>query len=317
MNNPTDGRQTASSRVGGRMLIVCAAVMWSSSGFFVKAPLFAGWPPLVLAFWRAAWASVVLLPLIRRPSWSWKLVPMVITFAAMNWSYLTALSQGESANAIWLQMTAPVWVFLVNAVWLRERIHARDWLTLAFGVAGVGLIVVCEAQGEQPTLVIYGLLSGLFYAGVVLSLRQLREHESVWLVSLNHLATALVFLPAAVTQTEYWPQGKQWVFLAALGMLQMGLPYVLFSRGLKTVPSHEASGIGLLEPVLLPLWVFLAWHHTPDYSPPCWWTLVGAAFILAGLVVRYTASAPSPTSLENHDAKREAEERDEQGSKSQ
>ena len=67
----------------------------------------------------------------------------------------------------------------------------------------------------------------------------------------------------------------------------MGLPYVLFARGLKSVPSHEASGIGLLEPVLLPVWVFLAWRHAADYSPPQWWTLVGGGLILAGLIVRF------------------------------
>jgi drug/metabolite transporter (DMT)-like permease len=275
----------------GRVLIVIAAVLWSSGGFFAKAPLFTDWPELVrgplLAFWRAAWASVILLPLVRRPSWSWKLIPMTAIFAAMNWSYLTAMSLGEASNAIWLQMTAPVWVFLIGTIWLRETIRGLDWLLLLFGTAGVGLILVCELQGERPAAVCYGLLSGLFYGGVVLALRQLREHESTWLVALNHVVTAALFAPVAVAQTQYWPQGKQWLFLGGFGILQMGLPYVLFARGLKSVPSHEASGIGLLEPVLLPLWVFLAWRHSPDYSAPQWWTLVGGGCILLGLLVRF------------------------------
>jgi drug/metabolite transporter (DMT)-like permease len=77
------------------------------------------------------------------------------------------------------------------------------------------------------------------------------------------------------------------LFLAGFGVLQMGLPYVLFARGLKMTPSHEASGIGLLEPVLLPVWVYLAWHGAPNYEPPQWWTLLGGAMILAGLAWRY------------------------------
>ena len=113
---------TNTSRTTGRLLIVLAALLWSSGGFFAKAPLFEGWPGPVLAFWRAAWASLILLPLVRRPQWSWKLVPMIATFAAMNWTFLTAMTQGEASNAIWLQSTAPVWVFLVNAIWLREPI---------------------------------------------------------------------------------------------------------------------------------------------------------------------------------------------------
>lgn len=278
-------------RIVGRLLIVCAALLWSSGGFFAKAPLLEGWPGPVLAFWRAAWASVILLPFVRRPRWSWKLLPMVATFAAMNWTYLNAMVQGEASNAIWLQMTAPVWVFLANALWLREAIQPRDWLLLAFGAAGVGLILFCESGGERPQAVVYGLLSGVFYAGVVLSLRQLRDHESTWLVALNHLAAAVVFSPIVISQSEYWPHGRQWLLLAGFGMLQMGLPYVLFARGLKTVPSHEASGIGLLEPVLLPIWVFIAWHNSANYTPPQWWTLVGGGLILVGLVLRYADEA--------------------------
>lgn len=280
----------ASRTMQGRLLVILAALLWSSGGFFAKAPFFSDWPDEVrgplLAFWRAAWASVVLLPFVRRPRWTWSLVPMMATFAAMNWTYLTAMSLGEASNAIWLQSTAPIWVFLFGAVCLRETIRGLDWLLLFFGTAGVGLILFFEVQGERPAAVIYGLLSGIFYAGVVLSLRHNRLHESTWLVALNHVFTAMLFAPIAVN-SEHWPQGKQWMFLIAFGILQMGLPYVLFARGLKSISGHEASGVGLLEPVLLPLWVFLAWRQAADYSPPRWWTLVGGGLILIGLAVRF------------------------------
>lgn len=284
-------------RLRGRWLILLAALLWSSGGFFAKAPLFADWHDSVrgplLAFWRAAWASVILVPLVRHPRWSWKLVPMMATFALMNWSYLTAMSVGEASNAIWLQMTAPLWVFLFNSICLREKIRALDWLLLLFGIAGVGLILVCELQGERPEAVVYGLLSGLFYAGIILTLRQLREYESTWLVALNHLFTAVVFSPVLIVHAENWPHGRQWLFLMGFGILQMGLPYVLFAQGLKSIPSHEASGVGLLEPLLLPLWVFVAWRHSEDYVAPQWWTLVGGGLILVGLLIRFAGEMVS------------------------
>ena len=62
----------------------------------------------------------------------------------------------------------------------------------------------------------------------------------------------------------------------------MALPYVFFARGLRSITSQEATGIGLLEPILLPLWVYLAWGEVP--AP---WTLVGGGLILLGLVLRY------------------------------
>src|SRR3954468_8624 len=79
-----------------RLLVLAAALLWSTSGVFVKAPQFKGWPGPALAFWRAAFACVVLWPLVRRPQWSWKLLPATATFAVMNYTYLTAMAKGTA-----------------------------------------------------------------------------------------------------------------------------------------------------------------------------------------------------------------------------
>jgi DME family drug/metabolite transporter len=275
------------------MLVLAAATMWSTSGFFVKAPGLRDWPGPALAFWRAAFACLVLWPLVRQPRWSWKLLPMTATFAAMNYTYLTAMATGSAANAIWLQCTAPVWVLLVGVFVFGERAVWRDWLLVAFAAAGVGIILYYESQGAALEAVGWGLASGVFYAGIVLALRQLREHDSAWLAALNHLVTALVLAPFAFGGSPL-PSGIQWPLLAGLGIVQMGIPYVLFARGLKSIPGHEATGIGLVEPLLVPVWVFLAWG-----DKPAWWTLVGGGLILVGLVVRYVGAerepVPTPT----------------------
>jgi drug/metabolite transporter, DME family len=78
----------------------------------------------------------------------------------------------------------------------------------------------------------------------------------------------------------------QLVVLAAFGLFQMGLPYLLFARGLRSVSSQEASLISLLEPVLVPVWVYLAWG-----DKPAWWTLGGGGLILTGLAIRYLSVA--------------------------
>jgi drug/metabolite transporter (DMT)-like permease len=95
------------------------------------------------------------------------------------------------------------------------------------------------------------------------------------------LGTAIVLAPFAF-RGAYFPAGIQWPLLAGLGILQMGIPYVLFARGLKSIPGHEATGIGLMEPLLVPVWVYLAWGDRPD-----WWTLAGGGLILVGLLIRY------------------------------
>jgi drug/metabolite transporter (DMT)-like permease len=269
----------------GRLLVVLAAVLWSSSGLFAKAPIFDDWPlesrGLLLAFWRALFAGILLLPAVRRPRWDARLVPLCAAFTGMNVTYLSAMTLTTAANAIWLQSTAPWWVFLVGVVLLGHPFAPSERFPLVVGGVGLAIILAFQAQGQDRTGIALGLLSGMCYSGVVMSLRALRSHDTVWLVSICHLVAAAALAPYVVYRGVV-PSAAQLAVVAAFGLVQMALPYVLFARGLRAITSQEATAIGLLEPVLLPVWVFLAWNEVPAAS-----TLVGGGLILAGLVLRY------------------------------
>jgi drug/metabolite transporter, DME family len=274
-----------SAIVTARLMVAAAAVLWSTSGFFAKLPLFEDWPQesrgLHLAFWRALFAGLLILPAVQRRSFRRAMIPMTISFAAMNVLYLTSVSLTTAANAIWLQSTAPWWVFLIGVYAMREPISRRDLIPLAFGFAGVSLILANELKNEIQWGVVCGLFSAFGYAAVVLFLRKLRNEDSAWLVAVNHLATAALLLPF-VLYYAHWPSVAQLLVLAAFGFFQMALPYLLFGWGLKYLTGTEATAIGLLEPTLVPLWAYVARREEP-----AWWTIVGAAIILAGLVLRY------------------------------
>jgi drug/metabolite transporter, DME family len=285
---PPGDRRRASvghGALGGRLLVVLAAVMWSSSGLFAKATLFETWPledrGVLLAFWRAAFAGVLLLPAVRRPKWDIRLVPLCVAFATMNVTYLSAMTLTTAANAIWLQSTAPWWVFLAGVLVLGEPFARSERIPLLVGGLGLAIILWFEVRGQARAGVLCGLVSGFSYAGVVLSLRALRGLDTVWIVAVAHFVTAVLILPYVV-YINVWPTLAQWPVLAGFGLFQMALPYVLFARGLRAITSQEATVIGLLEPILLPVWVYLAWHEVP--AP---WTLVGGGLILTGLILRY------------------------------
>src|SRR3954466_547152 len=117
MDDPADSpkRFAATPAVShARLLVFIAALMWSASGFFVKSPYLADWTGPRVAFWRALFACIALIPFVRNPRWSLWLIPMTLMFVGMNYTYLTAMVKGSAANAIWLQCTAPVWVLLVG-----------------------------------------------------------------------------------------------------------------------------------------------------------------------------------------------------------
>lgn len=285
------------SKTAARLCVVGAVILWSTSGFFTKSHFFDNWPiewrGAMFGFWRTLAAAIVLLPLVRGVRFRPMLVPMVISFAGMNITFLTAMVLSTAANAIWLESTAPFWVLLSCLFLFREPLQKRDFLPFLAAFAGVALILTFELTRTEKLSqlgVIAGLLSGICYGGVIVTLRQLREENSAWLVALNHAASAVVLAPL-VLLLGYWPTPFQLAWLVAFGVVQMAIPYLLLTTGLKVIPSHEVALIGLLEPILNPIWAYLVWGERP-----AWWTLAGGTCILLGLFLRYVAGGNNTTS---------------------
>ncbi len=281
----------------GRLLVVAAALLWSLSGFFVKSPWLADLPVEsagpTIAFYRCVFACLILLPFVRlsRIGWHPAMLLMAGFFASMNILLICSMTQTSAANAILLQYTAPIWMFVASVTLLKEKADGRNVAALVLGMVGVGVIVVAFWGGTEAAGVLMGLGAGVSYGGVVVCLRVLRGHDPFVLVALNHAVSALVVLPWIIT-TGGAPDGGQLFTLFAFGTLQMAVPYVLFTRGMRTVSPQEAGVITLIEPVINPVWVFLLWHE-----PVALATVIGGAFILLGLAVRYVPwgrRAPTP-----------------------
>src|SRR5437763_14256332 len=76
-------------------------------------------------------------------------------------------------------------------------------------------------------------------------------------------------------------------YLVALGAGQMAIGLALFTIGARLVPAAEAALIGLLEVVLGPLWVWMAFTERPDTATPA-----GGALGLVAVVVQALAEPP-------------------------
>jgi drug/metabolite transporter (DMT)-like permease len=275
---------TSESAWRGRAWVLLAALLWSTSGFFVKAPDLADFSGMTKAFWRGVFAGVLILPLVRQPRWSWRMLPMMLCFAAMCATYICSMqlmSSSSAGVALWLQCIAPVWVLLVGVFLFNERATGRDWFMVLCSFAAVLFILLSRTENIPAVSIVLGLVSSVLYALVLLSLRQLRAYDSAWLAVLNQFSTVVLLAPF-IDWSQELPNGRQWVYLACFGVFQLGLPYVLIGKALRSIPSHEVSVLALFEPLLLPLWIYLAWGDQPDVV-----TVIGGAIILVGLMIRY------------------------------
>lgn len=282
----TELTERATAHRNGVLLVLGATVLWSLGGLGIKAPPMAAIPlddrGPILACFRVLFAALCLLPFVRwrRIRWTWGLAPLLLSFAAMNVTYVTAVTRTTAAAAIFLQCTSTFWVFAFSTLVLRERSDRAGLAGLGLALLGIAAIVAESWRGEFFLGNLLALASGAAYAGVILSLRGLRSEDAVGLVFLAHACSGLILLPGAAGMAVSLSI-DQWLWIAALGGLQMAAPYFLFARGVRHVTAQDAVLIGLLEPLLNPLWVWLFWGEVVDRA-----TVIGGGLILAGLLVR-------------------------------
>jgi drug/metabolite transporter (DMT)-like permease len=69
-------------------------------------------------------------------------------------------------------------------------------------------------------------------------------------------------------------------FLFAFGALNLGLGLACFASGARLIPAALAALLGVLEPVLGPIWVWLVHGEVPSER-----TIVGGAVVFVALMV--------------------------------
>jgi drug/metabolite transporter (DMT)-like permease len=289
-------KPSAPSLAHGRLCVVLAAAFWSLSGALIRllrhdTPVRLGPEPvhgLTIAFYRPLFAVLVLLPALRRSDIAFRpgMVLMAAFFAVMNAAFVLAMAWGKSSNAILLQYTAPLWMYLASIWFLGEKADRRSSVAVVVGLLGMAVILLGGAQETEPqgAVIAVGLVSGFTYAGVMVCLRGLRELSPRWLTVVNHVVAAGVLVPALCWYGWQSLTVAQVLVLVFFGAVQMALPYWLVARGLHVVSPQEAGAITLLEPLLNPVWAFLV---APGRETPSPWTVGGGAVILGALAYRY------------------------------
>jgi drug/metabolite transporter (DMT)-like permease len=264
---------------GAVFAVMGAALLWSSGGLFIKiAPM----PALAIAFGRALVTSVFYL-LVIRPKMGGARWTTAAAYAGTIITFVMATRLTTAANAIFLQYTGPAYVLLLSPWLLKEKLRRIDLACVGLSLAGMSLFFVGKVEEGQVAGNLLAAASGVFFAFAVVLLRRDASRgaaDALPSMTLGNLLAAALTLPFAARALPSLTLAGVLVLLY-LGVVQVGIAYVLFARGLRRVPAAEASLISMLEPVLNPVWVMLGTGETPGR-----WALAGGGVVVASVVLR-------------------------------
>jgi drug/metabolite transporter (DMT)-like permease len=253
-----------------RAFIFATAVLFSTGGAAIKACTLSSWH---VAGFRSGIAAAVLwlaLPAARR-NWNWRTWLIGLAYAATMILFVLTNKLTTSANAIFLQSTAPLYLLLLGPLVLRERILKVD-IAVISGVAVGALLLLAgsETAGATASDPHLGnqlaLVAGLMWALTMTGFRWMAKRSG------GHSAEAAVIAGNVLAFTLSLPLAAPVAYVSAadaavliyLGVFQIALAYILLTRSLREVPGLEAATLLLVEPVLNPVWSWVFHGERPS-----------------------------------------------------
>jgi drug/metabolite transporter, DME family len=272
---------TRAAKFSPLLFVLAAALLWSTGGLFIKWTKLSG---LELSFYRSLFAVITVAIFTRKEGFGLNPLTAVasVLYAVLLVLFVLATKQTTAANAIFLQYTAPVYLLILEPLIYKEKFRGRDLITVLVCLGGMTLFFVGQLRPQDVTGNLMALASGLCFALYFLLLRhsKARAVNRASSVIYGNLLAVVLLAPIGLAALDKIDMRDAFSFIY-LGVVQLGLAYTLFTLAMaRGVRSLDAGIIGYIEPVLNPVWVFLALGERPSK-----WALVGGTIIIVAVFI--------------------------------
>jgi drug/metabolite transporter (DMT)-like permease len=273
-----------SARRRGVLLVLTATVMWSLAGLFAR--LVSHLDLWTVMGWRALMgaASISIVGLVEwrrgRMNESFgfgRLSPVLALLAMIAISaYTASVMTTTIADVLIIYATLPFAAAALGWLVNREPVSPRTLMASGVALAGIAIMVASGLGSGRLLGQSLSALMTLCFAGMIVLQRRQPGASIIAVNAIGALGSGLFGLAnSSHPPIGLFDMGVLFVF----GLTTIGLAFVLFMEGAKFIPSAEAGLISLLDVVLGPIWVFLAFGENPGGA-----TVLGGAIVLsAGL----------------------------------
>ncbi|MEM9611020.1 MAG: EamA family transporter [Actinomycetota bacterium] len=272
--------------------VVAAAALFGTTGTAQELGPDAA-TPLGVGTWRIAIGSVVLWLFARRPP---RLVALrrhhrVIAVGALGVAvyqpgfFVGTERSGVALGTIVALASGPVFAGLLQWMWFGRR--PTRWWAIVTIVMVVGGVVVVAGRGGAATFSPLGiaasLSAGFGYALYAIATKTLIERgvHSTEALAWQFSVGAAALSPLLVIEPSGWLTEPSGALMAAhLGILTVGVAYVLYGWGLRSLSTSTAVTLTLAEPLTAALAAVVVLGERL-----AWFGWIGVATIIVGLVL--------------------------------
>ena len=235
------------------LLVFLASVCFSTGGLFIKLT---PWSGLAINGARNLIGSgvigIYLLITKHKLVFSRQVFIGALSMIGVTTLFAVANKLTTAANTIVLQFTAPVFVILLMALIYHQKPGKAELIVCFLVLLGVVLFFVDGLQAGNLLGNVLAVLSGICYAGVFM-INMGKNADAISSCFLGQLAAGVILTPLCFGETDF--SARTIAAVVALGVIQVGGAYILFSIGIRKTPPVTASLITGMEPILNPLWV--------------------------------------------------------------
>ncbi|NWF53418.1 MAG: DMT family transporter [Syntrophaceae bacterium] len=274
----------------GVLLMIGAGLCWSTGGILVRSVVLAD--PWEIIFWRSVFLVLFMIGILsawHREKVFEKTLDVGLSgilagalLASTFFFFILSVTRNTVANTLVLMSVGPFFVALSGRIFLKERVCYRTWATISAALAGI-LLMFLEGLDSGRTLGnLLALGVPVAFALNVVILRRTRAAVSMApTVMLAGIFSIFVSLPLAWPLT---PTLRDFVVLGVMGWVQIGLGCVLMVLAARSLSAAEIGLLALLETILGPLWVWLAFGERPTDMGLAGGGIVLFALLLNGLL---------------------------------
>jgi drug/metabolite transporter (DMT)-like permease len=205
-----------------------------------------------------------------------------VFFAGILILFVMATKMTTAANAIFLQFTAPIYLLILEPLFLKTKFEKKNLTTLIICFCGMILFFFGRLELGNIYGNLLAIISGMCFAMFALLLKK-KKLSGIKEGSLNAviIGNALVAVICVFLIPSFTLTGMEIVILLYMGIFQIGISYMIFNEGIKYVSATESMIIATMEAIFNPIWVFLGIGEVP--SP---YAIAGAVIILGAILWR-------------------------------